>query len=251
MSFCSNPTKACFQHLTTTGSALPGITYAFNSALESGLPQPVVSCLDSSTLVLRGNVSNPGMAYELLGRVTAFGKSSKVVCSPEGSANATITVSNAKESWITWVGDTNFDMNAGNAAHGYSFKGADPHVGLITLLNTASPRTAANANTFKSLSDSYVKSYQSLMGPFALSLGQTPDFTKSTDELLSAYKIDTGNAYVEWLMFNFGRYLLAGSAPGTLPANLQGKWARDTSNPWSAGASFAIVYACRYSTLRS
>ncbi len=52
---------------------------------------------------------------------------------------------------------------------------------------------------------------------------------------MAAYEVDVGNPYLEWLMFNFGRYLLVGSAPGKLPANLQGKWARDIGNPWSAG----------------
>ncbi|TCD62716.1 hypothetical protein EIP91_006542, partial [Steccherinum ochraceum] len=67
-----------------------------------------------------------------------------------------------------------------------------------------------------------------------ISLGQEPDLTKSTDELKNAYETDTGNPYLEWLLFNFGRYLLVGSAPGVLPANLQGKWGRDLSNPWGA-----------------
>jgi len=59
---------------------------------------------------------------------------------------------------------------------------------------------------------------------------------------MNRYQIDAtenlaGNVYIEWLLFNFGRYLLASSARGDLPANLQGKWANDLGNAWSAGMS--------------
>ena len=70
---------------------------------------------------------------------------------------------------------------------------------------------------------------------FALDLGQKPDLETPTDVLRSQYEVDTGNPYLEWVLFNYGRYLLAGSARGDLPANLQGKWAFDASNPWSGG----------------
>lgn len=227
--FCSNPAHACVQYLNST-QTLPSVTYALDAAI-AGLPQPIVTCLDSSTLYLRGNVSNPGMAYELLGRVTVEGSQAKAVCSPVGSNNATITVTGATGSRITWVGDTEYDMDAGDSAHGYSFKGQLPHDQLVSYLGSAS------SSSFNSLLSAHVQSYNSFLGGFQLNLGQTPDLNTPTDQLKAAYKTDTGNPYVEWLLFNFGRYLLTGSAPGALPANLQGKWGRDLSNPWGAGGS--------------
>ncbi len=68
-SFCSHPSKACTQHLTTTSnSTLPAVSYAFTASLESGLPQVNVSCLDGTdnALVVRGAVAEPGMAYEFI-----------------------------------------------------------------------------------------------------------------------------------------------------------------------------------------
>lgn len=234
--------KACVQHLNTSASALPDVTYAFNSAIESGLPQPIVSCLDNSTLMLKGNVSNPGMAYELLGRVNAIGPSAKVSCLPQGVGNATIGVTGARESWIVWVGGTDYDMDAGDAAHGFTFKGDDPHATLLALLNAASPKTTVNPKQFSSILNAHIAAYRNVLGSFQLSLGQVPDFSQSTNELVAAYRTDTGNPYVEWLLFNFGRYLLSGSAPGTLPANLQGKWGRDSSNSWGAGKISSISF---------
>lgn len=179
------------------------------------------------------------MAYELLFRATVVGRGSHVACNPSGN-NATLSVTGATESWITWVGDTEYDMSAGDAAHNFSFQQALPHDKLVSLLNAVSPSSSPSASTFLSLLSSHVSSYQSLLGPFSLSLGQQPNFINSTDELKAAYQTDVGDPYLEWLLFNFGRYLLAGSAPGTLPANLQGKWADGSSNAWSAGAFICL-----------
>ena len=63
-----------------------------------------------------------------------------------------------------------------------------------------------------------------------------PDFTVPTDQIVASYQMNVGNPYLEWLTFNFGRYLLATSARGALLANLQGKWGDGWTNAWSAGA---------------
>ena len=57
---------------------------------------------------------------------------------------------------------------------------------------------------------------------------------ESTDELVGAYTMDQGNPYLEWLTFNYGRYMLASSTRSALPANLQGKWAAGLYPAWSA-----------------
>lgn len=198
------------------------------------MPAPTVSCFDNSTLQVTGLVADPGMAYELLFRASTVGKGTHITCNPS-SNNATLSVTGATEAWITWVGDTEYDMSAGDAAHNFTFKQALPHNKLVSLLNTVSPLSAPTPSTYSSLLSTHVSSYQALLGPFSLSLGQTPNFVNSTDELKAAYQTDVGDTYLEWLLFNFGRYLLAGSAPGTLPANLQGKWGDGSSNAWGAG----------------
>lgn len=190
---------------------------------------------------MTGPVADPGMAYELLFRASAVGKGSLVACSSSGNGNTTLTVTGANEAWVTWVGDTEYDMSAGDAAHNFTFRQSLPHDKLLSLLDEASPPSATSSSAYASLLSGHTSSYQSLLGPFSLSLGQKPDLSRSTDELIAAYQTNTGDAYVEWLLFNFGRYLLASSAPGTLPANLQGKWGSDASNPWGAGTSARLV----------
>ena len=82
------------------------------------MPPVDVTCLDDATLSISGNVSDPGMAFELLVRV--FSDAGKVICniSPvfnaSASRNATIMVSGAKSSSAVWVGGTNYDIDAQN-----------------------------------------------------------------------------------------------------------------------------------------
>ena len=172
------------------------------------------------------------MSYELLASVRTTGGSA--VCTfvlGSSPPNATIVVTGATSSYITWVGDTNYDMDAGDAAHNFSFQGPDPHEKLTTLLD------AANKQSYDTLLSTHLTDYVATLGKFSLDLGQTPDLKTPTDVLQSQYQVDTGNPYLEWLLFNYGRYMLASSVRGTLPANLQGKWAGGSSNAWGAGRS--------------
>ncbi|KAI0367157.1 hypothetical protein BV20DRAFT_1024789 [Pilatotrama ljubarskyi] len=229
--FCSHPAQACLQHVNTTdSSALPTLTYAYSVAAEAGIPTPTVSCFDNSTLQITGTASSPGMAFEILARLTALPGSASVSCASSGNGNATLSVTRAQEAWITWVGGTDYSMDAGDAAHDFSFKGADPHDALIALLTPAT----ASSTSYDDLRSAHVEDYSGLMTRFELDLGQTPDLETPTDVLKAQYATDEGNTYLEWVLFNYGRYLLASSARGVLPANLQGKWAKDASNPWSA-----------------
>jgi alpha-L-fucosidase 2 len=177
------------------------------------------------------------MLYEIL--VQAQAPDGLVSCSAvpgSNPPNATLTVTGASEAWISWFGGTNYNMTAGNAAANYSFQGSDPHNGLVALLSSANLGTTSYAE----LLDGHVKDYTSIVTRFSLNLGQTPEFNTPTDRILSGYDASVGNPYLEWVLFNYGRYLLASSARGTLPANLQGLWANGYSNPWSAGEWFHV-----------
>ncbi|VDB95612.1 unnamed protein product [Peniophora sp. CBMAI 1063] len=229
--FCSNPLRACIEHTNAT-DGLPALTYTFSPYAEDGLPAPNVTCLDSSTLQLRGTAGDPGMLYELLGRATVVGGnvSCAAISGINGSVNATLTVSGASESWFTWVGDTEYDMEAGDPAHGFSFKGDDPHDALVSLIESAT-----DSNTvYESILRQHISDYANVTTKFALDIGQKPDLDTPTDNLYKAYAVNSGDPYIEWLLFNFGRYLLVSSSRGALPANLQGKWAQYISNAWSA-----------------
>ncbi|KDQ23310.1 glycoside hydrolase family 95 protein [Pleurotus ostreatus PC15] len=199
-SFCAHPTQSCTQRtFTTSRTTLPAITYAFCplSLVTDGLPAPSVTCLDSSTLQLTGLVAAPGMAYEILAKVGTVDGS--VICTPAAGT----------ESWITWVGGTNFDLDAGDEAHSFSFKGPDPHSSLVQLLSAASKPASA---LFQAHLDDLKATFSS--ESFSLTLGQGPsrsDLAQATSDLIDAYQIaypgttSGGNLYLENLLFNYGR----------------------------------------------
>jgi len=198
---------------------------------------PNITCFDNSTLQVRGLVANPGMLYEFLGRAQAINPNGPVSisCKParsstKGMANATLTISGASESWFTWVGGTEYDQDAGDQPHDFSFRGQDPHASLQSLITSATSPSLSYA----SILSVHTNDFAAVVSPFALSLGQSPDLSNSTDRLVAAYKTGIGNVYLEWLLFNYGRYMLASSARGVLPANLQGKWGKDAWNIWSS-----------------
>ncbi|KIJ60761.1 glycoside hydrolase family 95 protein [Hydnomerulius pinastri MD-312] len=229
--FCSHPLQACVQYVNSTAKTLPSLTYAYSVDAETGLPVPNVTCFDNSTLSIRNYVYNPGMLYEILVQVEAPGGSVSCSVVPGSTTpNATLTVTGASDAWITWVGDTNYDMAAGNTAANYSFQGPDPHSTLVALLSSA----GLVSKTYSSILEQHIADYNSIISPFSLSLGQTPDLDTPTDQIVASYQTYVGNAYLEWVVFNYGRYLLTSSARGTLPANLQGKWADGSSNAWGA-----------------
>ncbi|MBQ3706340.1 MAG: glycoside hydrolase family 95 protein [Clostridia bacterium] len=103
---------------------------------------------------------------------------------------------------------------------------------------------AAMAAGTDALRDDARAYFTDLLGRAAISLpgaGEKADVP--TDERLRAPENDPGLAE---LYFNFGRYLLAASSNGILPANLQGIWCRDYEAPWSADYHININIQMNY-----
>lgn len=98
--------------------------------------------------------------------------------------------------------------------------------------------TSAAATGYSRLRERHIRDFSERMSRVDLSLLQTKPAIP-TDDLLAAYKKEKlpapEKAYLEVLLFQYGRYLLLSSSRGnTLPANLQGLWAGKNGNPWSA-----------------
>ncbi|KAL1693980.1 glycoside hydrolase family 95 protein [Schizophyllum commune] len=236
--FCSNPAQACVQQ--TSLSTPQNITYAFSVAPETGLPPPNVTCLDNATLQVRGLAGAPGMLYEILFHALSEGGSTVSCASTDPfdtsakTLNATLSASGT-DLTIIWVGDTEYSMDAGDEAHDFSFRGDDPHDALLSRISSIQDVT------FASLLDEHLQDVaSSTLNAFTLDLGQTPQLNVITATLIDAYTTDEGNPYLEWLLFNYGWYLLWSSARGRLPANLQGKWAHLYSPQWGSDANINV-----------
>lgn len=88
---------------------------------------------------------------------------------------------------------------------------------------------------FGALKQGHLKDYHGLFKRVDLSLDATEIAPLPTDERLRAYENGKEDPSLEALYFQYGRYLLISSSrPGTLPANLQGKWNDKTAPPWAS-----------------
>ena len=78
------------------------------------------------------------------------------------------------------------------------------------------------------------KAYRKLYGTVAIKV-KAPSSDLPTDQRLQAARKGADDPELPLLYFNYGRYLLlASTARGELPPNLQGKWNEDIKAPWDA-----------------
>lgn len=228
--FCSYPTRSCTAFIKSDRPLSDTLSYSFVPLRL--LKDTSTSCVDSSTIKYRGQSIDPGMSFEFLAKVQTVPRN-MVQCEmilADGKEAAVLTVKHATESWITWVGDTNYNIDAGGPEHDFSFKGPDPHSSLTRILSMV------KSLSYDELRQLHLYDYEEgLTSKFSLDLGASPNFAKSTKEQMEDYTREKGNAHLDLLLFNYGRYLLFSSGRGALPANLQGVWAKDERPPWSAG----------------
>jgi len=100
--------------------------------------------------------------------------------------------------------------------------------------------------SFDDLRQRHVEDYQSLYRRVQLNLGESNvSDDLPTDRRIAEYgAADTG--LIE-LLFQFGRYLMISSSrQGTLPANLQGIWNKETRPPWSSNWTLNINAEMNY-----
>ncbi len=88
---------------------------------------------------------------------------------------------------------------------------------------------------YQTIRSAHIKDYQDLFNRVKLELGSSSAKYFATNERLDALKQGSADPDLIELYFQFGRYLLISSSrPGSLPANLQGIWAKGMKPPWNA-----------------
>lgn len=127
----------------------------------------------------------------------------------------------------------------------------DPVIGASSALIDPQQITAGVINTvrckrYEDILHRHLDDHNQLFGRVALHLGESkaPE-DMPTDRRIAEYgSSDPG--LVE-LLFHYGRYLMiAGSRPGTQPANLQGIWNEETRAPWSSNYTLNINTQMNY-----
>ncbi len=133
-----------------------------------------------------------------------------------------------------------------------------PTDGSYNFFSTENPLDAVKSRIsfavekgYDFLKEAHNTDYKRLYDAEKVNFGAKEVPEKTTDALLEGYRAGTNtddeNLYLETLYYQFGRYLLISSSrdgfldidgeicrQGSLPANLQGIWARELKNPWDA-----------------
>lgn len=88
--------------------------------------------------------------------------------------------------------------------------------------------------SYDSLKAEHIRDYQSIFNRVSLDLGTNGQAALNTPDRQVQYAAGAYDPALEALFFQWGRYLLISSSrPGTMPANLQGKWNHSTNPPWA------------------
>ena len=109
-----------------------------------------------------------------------------------------------------------------------AYRGGDPRTlnrGVLLALKEMN---------YDSLKAEHIRDYQSLFNRVSLDLGSSGQAAFTTPKRQREYAAGAYDPALEALFFQWGRYLLISSSrPGTMPANLQGKWNNSTNPPWA------------------
>ncbi len=143
-----------------------------------------------------------------------------------------IEIRNADEAVLLFTCATNYKMES------RVFTENDPKQKLAPYPapheKVTSTLDAAFAKNYEALLAAHIEDYTALYGKVTLDLGYVEkDLSLTTDKLLKNYKEGQRSAYLETLLYQYGRYLLiTSSRKGGYPANLQGTWTCYDSSPW-------------------
>ncbi|MQA85323.1 MAG: glycoside hydrolase family 95 protein [Streptosporangiales bacterium] len=173
--------------------------------------------VEGGRLTLSGRLAANGMALEC--QVLVRGQGGSRTDGTEG-----ITVADADSVTVLLAAGTDY-------VHRYpGYTGEHPRRRVTATLNSAA------ALPYGRLRARHESDYRRLFDRVRLHLGGEPPQVP-TDQLLESYAggADSADRALETLFFAYGRYLLISSSrPGSLPANLQGVWNKDTAAAWSA-----------------
>lgn len=185
----------------------------------------------NATVIARGQASQGnkqlGVKFATVYKVVAEGGST------EAKGNL-LTVKNA-DSVVIYIAAAT-DYNGNDTAH--------PHThDLVGKCDDT--LAAAHQKAYAQLKADAIEAHQALFRRVDLQLGSLSN--EPTIARLQGYKKGRGDANLEALFFQYGRYLLiASSRPGSLPANLQGIWCKDLAAPWNSDYHININMQMNY-----
>lgn len=208
-SFASHPDNVL---VTRLAASQPG-SLSFTAKLESPHSSAKTRNVKGDELAISGQVEDGGLKFEARLRVNADGGRVRIT-------GDEITVEDADSATLLLVAATSFKN--------YRDISADPAARCEAMMKKAEDRS------FDALLRRHTEDHRRLFRRVSLNLGRTEAADLPTDERLKQVA-KVHDPHLAALYFQFGRYLLiAGSRPGTQPANLQGIWNDRLDPPWGS-----------------
>ncbi|HYW35907.1 MAG TPA: glycoside hydrolase N-terminal domain-containing protein, partial [Balneolaceae bacterium] len=144
------------------------------------------------------------------------------------STDSTLHISNANKVTILLAAATNY-------------RGGNPDAITHKRIQKAA------TYSYATLRKRHIKDYQHLFDRVSLDVTPNPIQPVPTDQRVNNAQKGQTDPHLAELYFQFGRYLLISSSrPGSLPANLQGMWARGLKPPWNADYHLNINLEMNY-----
>ena len=182
----------------------------------------------NNILSIKGSVANNGMEFEAKLGIKTDGKDIVV-------NNGVMTILKAKTITLILTAATDYVNQFP------TYKGND-----YQLLNKEVIESAI-VRDYEFIKNTHLNDYQRLFSRVSLDLGENEQIQKPIPQRIQEYASGIEDPALEALYFQFGRYLLISSSrPGTLPANLQGKWNNSTNPPWACDYHMNINLEMNY-----
>ncbi|KAF2102963.1 hypothetical protein NA57DRAFT_52502 [Rhizodiscina lignyota] len=229
--YCSHPAQVCV-YVLESDQSMSEITLGLENTFV-GSDLQTISCGSDYVRMQGVTQKGPplGMNYEAIASVMSSGSYMSMSCTK--GANATLKIKpGASTRSLTFLlaGGTDYDQKHGNARYNYSFRGAEPGPAVQKAIQSAGKDESA-------IRKAAITDYSELASQFSFMPNAANDasYTQTeTADLILGYPLDTGNAYVDALLFEYGRHMLISSSRDGLPTNLLGMWEETLSAPWSA-----------------
>jgi alpha-L-fucosidase 2 len=236
--FCSFPDQVCVYTVRASQELPPVEVHLNNDLVDPELQN--VTC-GTGQVRMRGvtQLGPPeGMLYDCIARIVSR-PDVTASCNNEGNDLTIVPQSGTKSVSIVVGAETNYDAKKGAAKFGYSFKGQDPAPAVEKCTQDAATKT------FEELDKAHVEDFAALTGRFELSLPDTLNSSRLEISNLTRRYSDNdtrGDAYLRSLLFDYGNYLfISSSRPGSLPPNLQGRWAESGNVRWMKMQGYPLL----------
>lgn len=181
-------------------------------------------------ITMKGKIQYYDLDYE--SQIKVINYNGKLTCKTDNKQNGQIEVNNADSVILYISAATSYQLKDSVflRPNNEKFKGnPHPHSLLDKRIQTACNKG------YDLLRKEHIEDYQSFFNRADIQLTESVP-SVPTDRLLSLYRSGKYDAYLEELLFQYGRYLLiASSRVGSLPSNLQGVWTQYDFSPWSGG----------------